>query len=174
MCSSDLVIFLCGVMVGRGVRTQATHELADAPEAIIADPTLPGVEPSTTVPAPPPPASTPNGTPSGSTEELTYSGRLLGAEPPDELKEPVSPGSRDRNLASALVESNPLAPVTTPRLAPGKADVKSAAGDTAVPSSAARGGDFAEPAGTGFVVQVAAVKSRTEANTIARRLSGKG
>ena len=38
----------------------------------------------------------------------------------------------------------------------------------------ARGGDFAEPAGTGFVVQVAAVKSRTEANTIARRLSGKG
>ena len=32
-----VVIFLCGVMVGRGVRTQATHELADAPEAIIAD-----------------------------------------------------------------------------------------------------------------------------------------
>jgi cell division septation protein DedD len=39
-----------------------------------------------------------------------------------------------------------------------------------------RAGDAAlnEPAGTGFVVQVAAVRQRGEANTIARRLSGKG
>lgn len=38
------------------------------------------------------------------------------------------------------------------------------------PSSAAH----AEPAGRGFVVQVAAVRQRAEADTIARRLSGKG
>ncbi len=31
-----------------------------------------------------------------------------------------------------------------------------------------------EPAGDGFVVQVAAVKERSEADTIARRLSSKG
>ena len=29
-----VVIFLCGVMVGRGVRVQAAHELAETPEGM--------------------------------------------------------------------------------------------------------------------------------------------
>ena len=35
-----VVIFLCGVMVGRGVRVQAARELADAPDAVLSDPTI--------------------------------------------------------------------------------------------------------------------------------------
>jgi cell division septation protein DedD len=46
-----------------------------------------------------------------------------------------------------------------------------AAGNTAPASANAA---LAEPRGNGFVVQVAAVRQRAEADTIARRLSGKG
>jgi cell division septation protein DedD len=42
------------------------------------------------------------------------------------------------------------------------------------PEPAAPALTLAEPRGNGYVVQVAAVQKRAEANTIARRLSGKG
>ncbi len=140
-----VVIFLCGVMVGRGVRAQLASELTEASDNAGTDPTA--------VTQTPPPATTAaassSNTPVASQETLTYPNRLQGQEPPEEtLKEPVA--------VLALLAPTKPAPTNAP-------STKSA-------SSAVAG----EPAGNGFVVQVAAVNDRREAETIAQRLAGKG
>src|SRR5712691_11946752 len=71
-----VVIFLCGVMVGRGVRVQRP---ADAIEASVDAAT----DPTAVTQAPVPAASTSN-TPIASQETLTYPDRLEGHEPPEE------------------------------------------------------------------------------------------
>jgi cell division septation protein DedD len=127
----SVVIFLCGVMVGRGVRAQR-GELAASAETVT-DPT------ADTSPVPPPGTSE---SPSPSSQEnLTYPDRL-GAQsaPPETLKEPA-----------------PAEPATTDE-------------------SPARTGESRATAssGEGFVVQVAASRERSEAETIAGRLVAKG
>jgi cell division septation protein DedD len=167
-----VVIFLCGVMVGRGVRAQRATELAEASADIGSDPTA--VTP--TPPAATAPAVSSNGTPVASQETLTYANRLEGQEPPEEtLKEPVaSTAVVTRASAPApaknavVVPSAPTKPATATR-----ASVKSAPANT--PSTKTGAPAIAgEPAGNGFVVQVAAVNDRGEAETIARRLAGRG
>jgi cell division septation protein DedD len=77
--------------------------------------------------------------------------------------------------ASALVRANPLEPATSPaRSAKAIPATAPLGGANAEAPPAPKGGEFTEPPGTGFVVQVAATKSRAEATTIARRLTGKG
>jgi cell division septation protein DedD len=143
----SVVIFLCGVMVGRGVRAQRA-ELSEAAAATGSDPTIPA-DTSRPVTAG---ASTSTNTPVAPQETLTYPSRLEGQEPPEEtLKEPVP----------APVAAAPLAAASGPRREP----------PVRVASSLAVPG---EPAGNGFVVQVAAVNDRRNAETIARRLAGKG
>jgi cell division septation protein DedD len=150
-----VVIFLCGVMVGRGVRVLRANELG-------AEATDPAVDPTA------PPASPVLGTPTdgGSADggssvplsppDVTY-GPRLGVDPPDEsLDEGPSP------RASAPVK---LAPAKT---AVPKAEATPKA--AAAPKSAVGGG----PAGSGYVVQVAAVPDRRQADAIAGRLAGKG
>jgi cell division septation protein DedD len=131
-----VVIFLCGVMVGRGVRPPRGGEIADLSVEAATDPTA-SVEPSSE-PSDEPPAVR-STTPSAATEEkLSYPERL--GEPsstPETLSEPSAP---------------PTAP-SGPR----------ATRDAPAP-----------PAGEGFTVQVAAVKVRSEADTIANRLAKKG
>jgi cell division septation protein DedD len=145
-----VVIFLCGVMVGRGVRVLRANELG-------AEATDPAIDPTA------PPASPVLGTPTDggsrvplSPPDVTY-GPRLGVDPPDEsLDEGPSP------RASAPVK---LAPAKT---AVPKAEATPKA--AAAPKSAVGG----QPAGSGFVVQVAAVPDRRQADAIASRLAGKG
>jgi cell division septation protein DedD len=135
----SVVIFLCGVMVGRGVvRAQQTSEPASVADDVAIDPTLVGRTP----PAVPAVSSE---APLSTQETLTY---------PERLEEPEPPAETLRELP--LPAPQPTAGIIPPpvRTAP-----------TAVPS---------EPAGSGFVVQVAAVRQRGEADTIARRLATKG
>ena len=144
-----VVIFLCGVMVGRGVRAPRAAEQADV---IIESP----LDPTAVVQAPAPPASDASGTaaPASSSENLTYAGRLTTTTPPPEtLKEPVSADVRAASAVKAPArEAAPVAPAVRSTAKPGTSE--SAAG--------------------GYVVQVAAVKVRSEADTIAKRLASKG
>lgn len=131
-----VVIFLCGVLVGRGVPAQRAGSATEVAIDAVLDPTAAAQPPPD---APRATSSTPTNTPLTATETLTYAERLEEPTPvPETLKAPVEP-----------------APVSEP--AP--AAVATAVG---------------EPSAPGFVVQVAAVKERSEADTIARRLTTKG
>ena len=159
-----VVIFLCGVMVGRGVRAP---RVAETPE-----PALESVDPTVTVQSPPSSttADTPAGSLSGTTgapissqEKLTYADRLAApTAPPETLREPIAPVAPP--VAQRAV-AEPAPPAKTPSALP-KVDAKPAAKVTVPEASAS--------AGSGFVVQVAAVRARSEADTIAKRLASKG
>jgi cell division septation protein DedD len=146
-----VVIFLCGVMVGRGVRAQ--RPALEAAVEAATDPTS-GATPA--VPLAPASAVTSNA-PVAAQETLTYPSRLEGQEP---VEEKLRPGLRDSGFAksAAPVAAKPAAPRREPA-APRREPAATGSG---------------EPAGNGFVVQVAAVNDRREAETIATRLAGKG
>ena len=144
-----VVIFLCGVMVGRGVRVVRANDLAVTTGDTSVDPT-----------APPPPATPPDAPdPSDPAEPAPVTpgglGGLLAPDPPDETIGSTPAG------AAAGPKSSPAAPPVPPRAA----SVKSQ-------PPAKREGP--EPAGTGYVVQVVALPDRRQADAVAARLSGKG
>lgn len=188
-----VVVFLAGVMVGRGVRLQrggfAVGEQA-------ADPTLD--------PAPPlaaPTGSTSQGPSPASREGLTYPTQLSELNPPDVLAEPAEDPTAE--VLGRATPKEPAKPATAPPVKketppktepakpeaapPAKAspNAQPASGDAALktppasptapaaakaPATNAQTGD----AGKGYAVQVAAVRDRAEADRIANRLKGKG
>ncbi|MGH9257731.1 MAG: SPOR domain-containing protein, partial [Vicinamibacterales bacterium] len=145
-----VVIFLCGVMVGRGVAVERATFVADIPDQAALDPTA-GAQPFS---GPSAVAGTGAG-PLTANETLTYEGRLEDPNPPAETLKPPSDA----------------APPPTPTIATRPRESTAVAPPTAAPASDPA---FKEPAGRGFVVQVAAVRKRAEAETIARRLGTKG
>ena len=144
-----VVIFLCGVMVGRGVPAQRVEAFADVPEQPPLDPTA-GVQPSPSSSS----GSNTGRTPLTVDETLTYPNRL---EAPTPLTETLKPAAEQDPLPA------PRAVATAARETP-----------SALAPPAAVDPALKEPPGRGFVVQVAAVRKRAEAETIARRLSSKG
>jgi DedD protein len=177
-----VVIFLCGVMVGRGVRTPRAVEASNTTTEAPADPT---VFPQSQAPATETNASTTttaagSGTPVTTQEKLTYADRLASStSPPETLHaEPLAP-----TAAPAGPPSVTKVPVADAKSA-AKPAAKSAAKPAAKPESKAetkaesktesKSAAAEADAGGGFVVQVAAVKARSEADTIAKRLSSKG
>jgi cell division septation protein DedD len=157
-----VVIFLCGVMVGRGVRGQ--RPALEAAVEAASDPTV------ETAVARAPTAVITSNAPVAAQETLTYPSRLEGQEPVDEK---LKPGSGIRDLGSVKSSSVVAKPVRQLQKATARtktAGASKSATAAADPVTASRD----EPAGTGFVVQVAAVNDRREAETIASRLAGKG
>jgi cell division protein FtsN len=146
----SVVIFLCGVMVGRGVRAPRADLAAAATEAPV-DPTaaIPSSSTSASFAAERPPVTT--------QETLTYAERLEAPVPPPEtFKDTVV-------RVSEPPVSEPVAEAPAPRME-----------QRAVPPAAAiANASFAEPAGTGWVVQVGAYP-RSTADVIAKALAGKG
>lgn len=150
----SVVIFLCGVLVGRGVRAE---------RGAIADgtPTASNVETAPPAPAAaPPPAATPAGSDptkaAPPADDLTYFSRLEKPAPPPE------------HLKAATEKAEPPAPkvaAVAPQRPPPAAPPTE--------SSAAAPG-VAEPGGAGFAVQIAALNVRGDAEAIAKRLSSKG
>jgi cell division septation protein DedD len=135
----SVVIFLCGVMVGRGVvRAQEGAALANAAIDVPSDPTV--------IAQPAPAGGSETDAPLSTQETLTYPDRLEQQEPPVETIRELPP---------------PVPEPTTGVVVP-------------APPKPVAASVTAEPAGSGFVVQVAAVRERGEADTIARRLSTKG
>jgi len=144
----SVVIFLCGVLVGRGVKTERTVSSADAAAvAAVAEP-VPSPAAAVTTPA----AGTDPRTaaPPPAVGDLTYFNRLeKKTQPLEDLRPPVPP--------PAVAERDKPSPMTTPR---------AAAPSPSVYSSSMTASD-------GYVVQVAAVPEH-DADTIAKRLSSKG
>ena len=169
-----VVIFLCGVMVGRGVNTTRASAAAAVTTEPIVDPT------STKQALPRTTSDTSTGEPVSNQEdlkELTYAKRLEAPEPPPEpAVEPVTPAP-----VAAVAEPKPQTPPQVAKAAnPKPADPKAADTKAAETKAAESKGtdpkaaDLGEPKGSGFVVQVASLRSRDEADAIARRLSSKG
>jgi cell division protein FtsN len=149
------------------VRAPRATELADAAIEVPLDPTA-----ALTAPAP---SSTdgPSGTAPDPSQEtsLSYSGRLSATTPPPEtLKDSVPLVQELKATAPAPAKAPEPPPAAAKTAPPTTAAVKA-------PAQAARTSKPAatsEPAGVGYVVQVAAVKERGEADTIAKRLQSKG
>jgi cell division septation protein DedD len=145
----SVVIFLCGVLVGRGVRAErASTEPATSVPAL-----------ADTTPAPPPPAavSAPAGAPATANETLTYANRLAGSDPPKEqLTSPPAAAPPAPAPAPAPAKAAGAPPKESPAAAPG--------GPAVAP----------EPTGPGFAIQLAALRQRDEADGVARRLTSKG
>jgi len=137
--------FLMGLLVGRGVlAARGTPGTMAANEA--------AAEP------PPPPSSASPGTstsPATAAEKLSYAERLGSAEPAKE------------QLKAAATSAPTEAPPTPKSEDPAPAPAVAAAAANAPATST-------EPAGAGFAIQVAALRERDEADTIVRRLAGKG
>ncbi|HTI43180.1 MAG TPA: SPOR domain-containing protein [Vicinamibacterales bacterium] len=150
-----VVIFLCGVMVGRGVRAQRPAEPIEAAGDATADPTAVDKAPSPATPA----AATPTNAPVAANEILTYPSRLGGQDAPDETLK-LRPASA-KDAAPAVATSVKVTPLV-------------AKPAVSKESASARIDTPAEPPGSGFVVQIAAVNDRGEAEAIAKRMTGKG
>jgi cell division septation protein DedD len=142
-----VVIFLTGVQVGRGVLAQRGLPEASDPVADAGD------EP------PLAPASGGQGSdaPITASEKLSYAERLNAATPASEPLKVTEPAPAD------------AAPTPKPE-APAPAEPAPAATAAAAPAASAS----SEPAGTGYAIQVAALRSRNEADVIVKRLASKG
>jgi cell division septation protein DedD len=148
----SVVIFLCGVLVGRGVR--AERAAVDASAAALTETAQPAAVPPPSSPAEDP---TKAEVPPQPSEKLTYFD--LAKKKP--VPEPLKPA--DKTTAKA----------ETPRPAP-KAEAPPPAPKPQVAAATATAGAAGEPTGQGFAVQIAALNVRSEADAIAKRLSSKG
>jgi len=150
-------IFLMGVLVGRGVRTE--RGLPGGTDGTVA---------SATESEPPlPPASMGQGssdTPVTAGEKLSYAERLTGD---DAASDPLKKSAEPAPPADAPTPK-PEAPVAA-SVAPEAAPVPTAPAPAAPAAVAST-----EPAGPGFAIQLAALKERGEADAIVKRLAGKG
>ncbi len=148
----SVVIFLCGVLVGRGVR--GPGPAADATSADIAPDADRPIAAENTEPQPAPSSGTAAGsagTAAPRAEELSYVDRLLRDSPPEEkLKATPAPAPREP------VAKQPPAAAPPPPPAPAAAT------------------NASDPSGPGFAVQVAISRDRREADTLAKELIAKG
>lgn len=153
-----VAIFLMGVQVGRGVRGE--RGLADGADVVAA--ATSEAEP----PLPPPSMDqSSTATPVTAGEKLSYAERLTGNADGEALKkdpEPAPPAEAPtpKSEAPAAASPAPPAPAAVPA--------------TAAPVPAAAPALTNDPAGNGYAIQVAALRERSEADTIVRRLAGKG
>lgn len=159
-----VVIFLCGVMVGRGVTAAQAAVASDLSD--FSDPTTGVVLDAAPQPVTAVPSDTAPDT-SGDGVDLKFAETLTAPRPKAALEAPSPPPS---------VKAPPVAPASVRTPAGLSKDARPAGPSSVVkpgplPSVAAEG---AEPDGTGFVVQVAATPRRTEADSIRNRLRKKG
>lgn len=150
----SVVIFLCGVMVGRGVRSQqGPVEAAGLGTTTSEEPrTEPGIQAEAAT-APPAASTTAAAAPPEPADDPTdYYKELTGAKGGAEKVSPPPAQTREASTARPVPAERPATPSAPPPVA-------------------------AEPGavvGEGFVVQVAALRDRSEADAIVKRLAGKG
>ncbi|PWT83974.1 MAG: hypothetical protein C5B57_05700 [Blastocatellia bacterium] len=159
----SVVIFLCGVLVGRGVRAERAATVAQAGGSTEVTPSdvVPSQEAAPQRPAgsdltaiAPPPAS----------EDLSYFNRLeKKGQPAEELKptEKAARSAGKRPIENAPAEKAPSPPQAAPS-------------ETARSSATEPADSAAADPGAGFALQITALRERSEAESIAKRLSAKG
>jgi cell division septation protein DedD len=153
----SVVIFLCGVFVGRGVRAERANAVADASgtAAPVADitPAVPSAKPT-----PAPAGSDPTAAaPPPTVDDLSYPNRLDSKKPvAEDLKPANTKGTKD----TKGTKESAAAPVEKPAPGPKHAAANSQAG--------------ADAGARPWAVQVAALNVRAEADAIAKKLTSKG
>jgi cell division septation protein DedD len=151
----SVVIFLCGVLVGRGVKAERTALTSDAGSApVIQD--APPLPPAQTSAANEPAAAAP---PVVQEDKFSYPDRLEDASRKETLKPASTP---------------PPTPIPVPKSA---APVAAVAPRDTKPETKPEPKAPAAPAAThgdGYAIQVAALREPGEADTIAKRLVSKG
>jgi cell division septation protein DedD len=182
-----VVIFLCGVMVGRGVPTPRGAVIANAGGGDVDPTALPQEHSSAAV-------TDSDTSPVTAGETLTYTERLEDPNPAEETLKPVAeptaavvaPVVAEPAVANAAPFAGPPSAAATPAVPPAvqvptpvpavtKAPAAPVVAKAPVaPVAAVAEKATPEPVGNGFVVQVAAVRTRTDADAMARRLSAKG
>jgi hypothetical protein len=172
----SVVIFLCGVLVGRGVRGGASEpvEMTRADVAASPESTAPPESPAPEPPSTPPAAAPETPATPAPAAELSYAERLLRDTPPEEpLNAAPAPPSQNSSVSAPAIQE-PVAAETPATPTPADAKAKPAgaqakpagAPTTALPQS--------DPSGAGFAVQVAAYRDKKEADTLAKQLVAKG
>jgi cell division septation protein DedD len=155
----SIVIFLCGVLVGRGARVDALPaEIVDA--AVPQDPgTLAPSSGDPVVNSSPPAASADPGKPTKvESSDFNYMEMLTAEQSKNEVPQPPAEAAADAGAPTATAVP-PSAPA---------ADLPAAA-------TVAEATPAAKPAAAGgLTIQVAAVKDRAEADRIATRLQARG
>jgi DedD protein len=160
----SVVIFLCGVLVGRGVHAEQANAGATAATTGQNEPVSaagPGATDRTPSPSVTPPAPPAEGQP-----QLSYPNTLQSAKPPaEDLR---APAAESKKTAEATT-SAAAAPAPQPEVrTPPAASAPPAAAPT--PAAASTG---ASKSGV-WAVQVVALTDRAAANQVVQRLSAKG
>ena len=164
----SVVIFLCGVLVGRGVK-------GDTVSAAEAAAVSPSAAPAATVP----PTAAPTGEPrTPAAKDYTYSARLENEKPVAESLKATSEAkvtpAEERKPATEPAAA-PEPPAAPPAAAPPPTPPTTAAarGATAMPSAAPPPGSPTPRPGT-WAVQVVALTDRAAAMAVVQRLTSKG
>ena len=198
----SVVIFLCGVLVGRGVRVERAITVESSVASVAAETTPP---PPASTPAPSPESDpTKAAAPAPTAEELSAFGKLEKqpdaaspkaaavappAPPPAPVAKPVAKAAeKPAEKPAAKPAEKPAAkpaekPVVTPVVKPVEKSVEKPVEKPADKPLATIGAQptiqdpqvaSSEPDGQGFAVQIAALNIRSEAEAIAKRLTSKG
>lgn len=183
---AGVVIFLCGVFVGRDVRAERAAQAQSQPAETSPTPDI--VPPPPTVTSSVAAAVDPKTPPPAPIDDLSYPQRLDTDKPPVDKLAPIAKDSgvaKDAKapdaISSAAAKAAPPAPVksaapvtakaapaTPPPAAPAPVATKP---EPAAASSAAAG---TGAPGQGYVVQVAAFNVRGDADAAVKRLTSKG
>lgn len=159
-----VVIFLSGVMVGRGVRLPEADVLAASAE--------PAVDPIAPLDAPSPRADLAlEPGPVVAQENLTYAEHLEAAVAPSE---PLKPAERRPAVPPPAAEKAAASKVAAAGGQKEPPQAPAAEKPAAKPEPAAVSGSFVEPPGNGWVAQVQTFGSVSDAEALAGRLKAKG
>jgi len=167
----SVVIFLCGVLVGRGVRAERSLAaeagvIEDVPPA---DTPSTGADPSSALPsADSDPRTAPPPTP---VDDLSYFNRL---ERENAAQEELKPAAEPPPRPAAAIPSPPPAKPESPSATAARTPSSPPPASAPAPATKAAESAFPPAAGQGFAVQIAALNDRGEADAMARRLSSKG
>jgi cell division protein FtsN len=169
----SVVIFLCGVLVGRGVRAERGGIVADGSVASTPPSTEPAPQ-SATAAAPPTPAGLDPraAAPPPPADDLSYFDRLeKKKQPKEDLKKPAVEKSAPEKAAPEQAAPSPKP--APPKPAPAEKPTPPAAAPPAEKLASAAVAPVTDQTAE-FTVQIAAYNARGEADAIAHRLTSKG
>jgi len=150
----SVAIFLIGVFVGRNVRSQQLAEqLSDPTVALAASPAPPPAAAPAASDSGPEAAEPP--TPPAESDELSYKKRLEG-----------------ESTSSESLKSGAVAPA--PAAAPESRRAEGRSASAPIQQQAAASATIGTPQPGTWVIQIHVLRDRSAANTIVRRLAGKG
>ena len=189
-----VVIFLCGVQVGRNVKGErvAAGEPSDTIASAAAAPP-PASVPTAAAPSSGPPAAEPPAPAQEPDDELSYAKRLQATDPAAGDKLAADPAAQKpaepKPAAKPEIKPADPKPVDAKPVETKATETKAPAAKPPVPATqnqkpspapaqATKSTAAAEPVGSNrpgaWIVQLAAIQDRAEAANIARRLTGKG